>query len=520
MISLRYTDAKSIGLRAAMYHQPMSLPLVRPQPWRDPAACFARLAAAHPWGSAFLDSALGSPLLGRYSYVAVDPYGWLAGSGRRFRLGGRAVGDDPFAALSTALGKAREAGVTGLPPFQGGAIGWLGYDLGQRLERLPDPADARRRFDDLRLGLYDTVLAFDHLRRESWLVANGRPLAAPRERLRRAKERIEAWEALLAGLPLEPEREGALDAPSGPDSSEPSATARRSRRSSGPPPVAVTANFSRPAYEAAVQQVIDYILAGDIYQANLAQCFSARLAAGDSPWALYRRLRVRSPAPFAAYLAWGRQVLASASPERFLRLDPDGQVETRPIKGTRPRGSNVAEDRRLAAELLASAKDRAENVMIVDLLRNDISRVCRDHSVDVPALCALESYPAVHHLVSTVHGRLREGLGAADLLRATFPGGSITGAPKIRAMEIIAELEPTRRGPYCGAVAWLGHDGAMDSSIVIRSFTLRGRQVSFQAGGGIVADSDPAAEYDETLTKARALLEAVGTLGRQEEPGG
>ena len=219
-------------------------------------------------------------------------------------------------------------------------------------------------------------------------------------------------------------------------------------------------------------------------------------------------LRERNPAPFAAYLNTGEVQIVSASPERFLELQ-GRQVETRPIKGTRPRGATPEEDRRLGAELLASEKDRAENVMIVDLLRNDLSRVCRDHTVLTPEICVLESFATVHHLVSTVTGELRPGLDAVDLLRATFPGGSITGAPKIRAMEIIAELEPTRRGPYCGAIGWLGGDGWMDTSITIRTYAIKDGMVAFQAGGGIVADSDPAAEYEETLDKARALIEAL-----------
>jgi para-aminobenzoate synthetase component 1 len=282
----------------------------------------------------------------------------------------------------------------------------------------------------------------------------------------------------------------------------------------GPTPEAhvttrIASNFTRGGYEAVVQQVVDYILAGDIFQANLSQRFLADLPAELDGWSLYRRLRTRNPAPFAAYLRTGEVEIVSASPERFLKL-ADRRVETRPIKGTRPRGSTPEEDRRLGEELLASAKDRAENVMIVDLLRNDLSRVCRDHTVLTPEICALESFATVHHLVSTVTGELRPGLDPVDLLRATFPGGSITGAPKIRAMEIIAELEPTQRGPYCGAIGWLGGDGWMDTSITIRTYAIKDRRVAFQAGGGIVADSDPAAEYDETLDKARALIEALG----------
>jgi para-aminobenzoate synthetase component I len=272
--------------------------------------------------------------------------------------------------------------------------------------------------------------------------------------------------------------------------------------------VAIRSDFTRPHYEAAVQRVIDYILAGDIFQANLAQRFSAELPEDLSPLDLYRRLRERNPVPFAAYLDFRDVVVASASPERFLKLQ-DGLVETRPIKGTRPRGLTPAEDGASARELLASEKDRAENVMIVDLLRNDLSRVCLDRTVLTPEICALESFATVHHLVSTVTGELKPDMGPVDLLRATFPGGSITGAPKIRAMEIIAELEPTRRGPYCGAIGYIGFDRTMDLNIAIRTYAIKGRTVTFQAGGGIVADSDPAAEYEETIAKARALIAAL-----------
>lgn len=215
-----------------------------------------------------------------------------------------------------------------------------------------------------------------------------------------------------------------------------------------------------------------------------------------------------NPAPFSGYLRLGDLVVASSSPERFLRLDGD-RVETRPIKGTRPRGVSPADDDALAAALAASEKDRAENVMIVDLLRNDLSRVCRDDGVEVPSLCAVERFATVMHLVSTVTGRLRPGLGPVDLLEACLPGGSITGAPKIRAMEIIAELEGTRRGAYCGALGWIGFDGGLDTSVVIRTCTVRDGTVAFSAGGGVVADSDPAAEYEETLDKARGMFAAL-----------
>jgi para-aminobenzoate synthetase component 1 len=276
--------------------------------------------------------------------------------------------------------------------------------------------------------------------------------------------------------------------------------------------VELESNFTQPGYETAVQRVIDYILAGDIFQANLSQCLQTRLPSGLTGFNLYRRLRKVNPAPFAAFVRFDDIEIVSASPERFLKLQ-QGRIETCPIKGTRPRGATPQADQALAAELLASEKDRAENVMIVDLLRNDLSRVCRDGSVNVPRLCELETFATVFHLVSTVTGELLPGKTAVDLLRACFPGGSITGAPKIRAMEIIAELEPTQRGPYCGSIGYIGFDGSMDTSITIRTYGIKDGIVTFQAGGGIVADSRPADEYEETVAKARALIRALKMPG-------
>ncbi|KJS44368.1 MAG: aminobenzoate synthetase, partial [Rhodospirillaceae bacterium BRH_c57] len=262
--------------------------------------------------------------------------------------------------------------------------------------------------------------------------------------------------------------------------------------------------------EARIRAAIAFILAGDIFQANVTQRFLATLPTGLDAFTLYRRLRTLSPAPFAACASFGGAHLLSASPERFLRIEPGGRVETRPIKGTRPRGATPAEDAALAAELLASDKDRAENLMIVDLMRNDLARVCRVGSVAVPVLNGLETFASVHHLVSVVEGVLEDGRGPVDLLRAAFPGGSITGAPKIRAMEIINGLEPARRGLYCGTLFRLGGDGAFDSSILIRSLVVgRMGRVAAQAGGGITADSDPAAEVAEAKVKAAPLLAAL-----------
>jgi para-aminobenzoate synthetase component 1 len=259
-----------------------------------------------------------------------------------------------------------------------------------------------------------------------------------------------------------------------------------------------------------VERVRQYILAGDVFQANLSQRFEGTCTL--EPFDFYRRLRDVNPAPFAAYLQCEQFAVASASPERFLQVTPEGAVETRPIKGTRPRGPTPDEDEAQIAELLASEKDRAENVMIVDLLRNDLSKVCRPGTVHVPALCALESHPTVHHLVSTVTGLLEPGRTGVELLRAAFPGGSVTGAPKVRAMEIIAELEPVARGVYCGAIGYVSVTGAMDTCIPIRTATLRDGRAWFHAGGGIVADSDPALEYNETLAKAAGIVRALETV--------
>jgi len=457
--------------------------LAREIPWLEPVAALEALRGL-AWPM-LLDSARADPRLGRWSYVAADPFLTLTSKDGRLTLGERSFTGDPFAVLQRALAHYPLDHDPTLPPFQTGAMGWFGYDLAHHLERLPHPALDDLALPDLGIGFYDTVLAFDVLERRAWLLSSGWPEASPEASMHRRKARADALQARL-------------DAAAEPG---PLPELRYETR--------IGSNFTRPAYEAAVQRVVDYILAGDIFQANLSQRFLADLPPGLDGWGLYRRLRARNPAPFAAYLATGAVEIVSASPERFLKLE-GRQVETRPIKGTRPRGATPEEDRWLGKELLASEKDRAENVMIVDLLRNDLSRVCRDHTVLTPEICVLESFATVHHLVSTVTGELRPGLDAVDLLRATFPGGSITGAPKIRAMEIIAELEPTRRGPYCGAIGWLGGDGWMDTNITIRTYAIKDGQVAFQAGGGIVADSDPAAEYEETLDKARALIEALG----------
>jgi para-aminobenzoate synthetase component 1 len=447
-----------------------------------PLARFARFA--NQPHAALLDSARVMDRFGRYSFLAVDPFSVLEAKDGRVTLDGRSFEGDPFEVLRERLAAFPLMHRDGLPPFQTGAVGFLSYDLCHHLERLPRPRADDMRFPDLALGFYDVVAAWDHRDRRAFVLSSGWPEPKAAARRKRAIARAEWLAGQLSGQVGE---------------------AQPAPRHAAP---TIESNFARPAYEAAVRRVIDYILAGDIFQANMTQRFRARLPEELDPFALHCRLMAINPSPFAAYLNFGETAIASASPERFLSLR-NGWVETRPIKGTRPRGKTPEEDERLAAELLASEKDNAENVMIVDLLRNDLSRVCRDGTVNVPELCVLETYATVFHLVSTVVGQMRPDLSAVDLLRASFPGGSITGAPKIRAMEIIAELEPTQRGPYCGSVGWFGFDGGMDTSITIRTYAIKDGWVTFQAGGGIVADSDPAAEYEESLAKARALIAAL-----------
>ncbi|WP_207460605.1 aminodeoxychorismate synthase component I [Azospirillum sp. SYSU D00513] len=458
--------------------------LVREIPFRDPLAAFA------PWAgeptAALLHSAAEAGGRGRVTYLAVEPFRIIEAFDDAVTVDGGPVAGDPFTVLERELAAFRLPPGVAPVPFATGAVGFLGYELGRTLERLPARHGNDLGIPDMAFGLYDVAIAFDMVERRAWILSSGFPERDPAARQARAERRADAVAARVAQAPDE----------------------------LPPPPRAVASwrpELSREEYMARVARILEYIRAGDIFQANFTGRMLAPRPQGVSAYDIFRRLTALSPAPFAAYLGCGeRLTLASVSPERFLKLDADGRIETRPIKGTRPRGATPEEDAALARDLHASVKDRAENLMITDLLRNDIGRVCAIGSVRVPALCEVETFASVHHLVSVIEGRLRPGLGPIDLLRATFPGGSITGAPKIRAMEIIDELEEARRGPYCGSVAWIGFDGAMDSSIVIRTLALTHEAVVAQAGGGIVADSDPGKEHDEMMVKIRPLLRALG----------
>ncbi|MDB5344598.1 MAG: pabB [Schlesneria sp.] len=439
-----------------------------------------------------LDSALQRDPVGRYSFLTADPIQW-------WQTDQGVFGDDPFRLLESTLNPLANDSVEGLPPFQGGVAGLMGYELGQCFERVPTAADDEFQLPSLAAGLYDWVIAWDHHQQRAWLISQGWPEVEPSRRAAQATRRAQDIRKRLS-----------LDQVSVPASPatilerDQLAPQHKMRANSS-----LTSNFSRDDYLQAVRRVIEYIHAGDIFQANLTQrlLFPSQIDAAT----LFERLRQVNPAPFAGLLQWDDWVVISASPERFLRVD-GRDVETRPIKGTRRRNRGPEADLFTRDELRESEKDQAENVMIVDLLRNDLSRVCEPGSIRVPQLCGVETYETVQHLVSEVRGRLRSDRSVWDLFRAAWPGGSITGAPKVRAMQIIAELEPTARGPYCGSLFYVGTNGQTDSSLLIRTFVQRKGWLQCGVGGGIVAQSDPAAEYEETLVKAAGMIRALGKI--------
>jgi anthranilate/para-aminobenzoate synthase component I len=462
-------------------------------------------------GAWVLESTLARPPLGRFSFAGGEPWLVLSARGREVDLdvrravrpdlapGRRRLAAHPLEAARALLGPPPGRVPPAAPPFAGGAVGVFGYELGGLLERLPPPPPEDLGLPDVALLFVDRVLAFDGAERR--LAACGLGFGASAAE---AAARAGAAAAELAAR-VEPW----LDAP-GPGEA-PSAEARPSlaeldRRAAR---LAVSAGFDASSYAKTVERILEEILEGNVYQACLTQRLDVPFA-GDR-FALHARLRETSPAPFAACLELPGAALVSSSPERFLRVEPDGRVESRPIKGTRPRGRDAEEDARLGAELAASEKDRAENLMIVDLVRNDLGRVCATGTVEVPELWLVEGYATVFQLVSTVRGRLRAGCDALDALAASFPPGSMTGAPKIAAMSLLARLEPCRRGFYSGALGWLDVRGGADLSVLIRAAILRAGRAHVHVGGGVVLGSDPAGEHRESLDKARALLAALAT---------
>jgi para-aminobenzoate synthetase component 1 len=468
-------------------HKDMSYPLIEEiyTPLTAPQ-CF-EVFAKRPF-SFFLDSGMDPDKLGRYSFMGSDPFLVLRSRGDKVSLirgGAEEVRrGNPFDVLGELLKLySLDGSQTGIP-FIGGAVGYFSYDLCHFIEHLPATAVDDLNLPECYLAFYDAIVAFDHREGRVYLLATGFPESGESQRKRRAEAKLKELKSQVLNCPL-------------------SSVAEETVVAGG---IVLKSNFSHEGYLEAVATAREYICAGDIFQVNLSQRFEADLSV--PAYDLYQRLRQINPAPFANYFNFDGVCIVGASPERFLKVRGDW-VETRPIKGTRPRGKSPEEDRALAQELLASIKDRAENVMIVDLERNDIGRVCRYGTVKVTELAILETYPTVFHLTSTVVGRLSEGKSLIDLLKATFPGGSITGAPKVRAMEIIDELEPTRRSVYTGSLGYLSFSGDMDLDIVIRTMIVKGGKAYFQVGGAIVYDSEPEAEYMETLDKGRALIQAL-----------
>ena len=443
----------------------------RPLGRLDPVDLFRRAAAGRM--GFFLDSSSREPGLTRNSFVGWDPIGWFRSRAGRSAYacpwGEAILRGDPLDALAAFLGLL-PFGRVGRPPvpFAAGLVGTFSYDLGRWIERIPDEKAADLQIPDIHLGLYSRIVHIDHAWGEAYEIGPRIPLS--------------------------------YEPPPIPDD------LRVPQEPAAIPPL------DREAFVRSIATAKEAIADGEIFQANLSHRLGLPLE--GTPAEAYERLRTRTPAAFAAYLDAGDHRILSASPERFLQVR-GREVETRPVKGTRPRGRTAAEDRALARELLDSEKDAAENVMIVDLERNDLGKVCTFGSVRVPSLLSLRSLPTVHHLESVVRGTLREDVGVPELLRATFPGGSITGAPKPRAMEIIERLEPHRRGVYTGAIGYISLDGSLDLNLAIRTATVLGRTAYFAVGGGIVADSDPEAEYQETLDKLRGHAEAL-TRGRTE----
>jgi para-aminobenzoate synthetase component I len=436
--------------------------------------CFTEIVYAEPFAMArrlkdaraltLFESAQRHEHLGRYSFLSVNPrHSLVVREGVAF-LDGALVQQHPFAVLQRLLAGTPRDTLPELPPFQGGWAGYMSYDYNRSLEpkaRIPafDPI-----CPDMMFHLFDTVIAIDHLQERAWIIG---PQHGDVERLLKQRP------AALAEVA----------------------------------PLAFRDKITRDRHEENVQATVEYILAGDIFQANITQVFEARVPDGFDAYSAYGRLRDRNPAPFATLMDYEGVTIISSSPERLIRFD--GVVaEARPIKGTRKRDGDPAKDADLIAELTSSRKDRAENVMIVDLLRNDLSLVSKPGTVKVPVLCGVETYANVHHLVSVVQGELRDDVTSVDLVRAVFPGGSITGAPKVRAMEVIAELEAAPRGVYCGSMGYFGFNGTCDFNIGIRTLQVADGVVRVQGGGGITARSNPAAEYDESVLKVALLREA------------
>ena len=446
-------------------------------------------------GSFVFESVKGPEKIARYSFIGFDPYLCMRAKEGKIEVGSGASQSisytHPLKLLGELLGSYAQKPVDGLPPFQGGAAGLLSYDFARYLERLPETTLDDLQIPDAHLFFVDRLIAFDHKTKKAWAIA------CPGVR-RGAWVDAGLWyeeaESVLEEICGRIERAAWEDSPH---------TIHPAR-----PGMEIIHGMKRKEYMDMVIRAKEYIAAGDIFQANLSHRISAHIGE-TSPWDLYRILRAMNPSPFAGFVNFGEYCIVSSSPERLVKVK-DGTVETRPIAGTRPRGRDRREDEMMREELLLNEKERAEHIMLIDLERNDLGRVSTYGSVEVDELMITEDYSHVIHIVSNVRGRLMHGKTCLDVIRAVFPGGTITGVPKVRCMEIIDELEPVRRGPYTGSLGYMGFSGVMDMNIIIRSFVVKNGHAYVQAGAGIVADSDPEREYHETIKKAEALIASLG----------
>lgn len=459
--------------------------------------------------SFLLESSLTINGIGRYSFLGADPFLIFRSKNYCIQLISsqkcETLSGNPLSKLKELLNIYRIKGSDLQFPFCGGAAGFFSYDLGRILEEIPAWANDDLCLPDICLGFYDLIIMVDHLTQEVYIISTGLPETDPDRAYKHAYKRLrDIYNISLQQLNECPERrmKGSF-----PEKRLTWDTVFGTYELNNTNTDKISGHFDKDSYCKNVQKAKEYIRKGDLYQVNLSQRFS--LPSAMEPWTLYRRLRSINPAPMAAYLNFGNTQVISASPERFLKVT-NRQVETRPIKGTRPRGKDISMDQCLRNELWDSIKDRSELVMIVDLERNDLGRICEIGSVQVQELFRLDEYATVFHLSSIINGKLPIDKDVVDLLRVAFPGGSITGAPKIRAMEIIEELEPVRRGIYTGAIGYLSFNGNADLNIAIRTIIIKDGQAYFHVGGGIVADSDPLAEYQETLDKSLALMVALG----------
>lgn len=468
----------------------MNLPIIEKIKLKiSPASLFSYFKDS-PY-SFFLDSALSTNKLGRFSFLGIEPFLIFKSKKHNIELKWaekkEILSKNPFLVLKDLFKRFKIDTDIDFPfPFIGGGVGYFSYDMKDLIERLPDKAKDDLNLPDSCVCFYDTILVFDHSNNDFFIVSTGFPEKGKKGLLRQ-KNRLEALKSkIYEKHKLPPQNK--ID------------ILKKKHK------INLKSNFIKDSYVKAVQKAKTYIKKGDIYQVNLSQRFSVDL--NTDPFYLHEILRTINPAPFSCFLNLGDIKIISASPERFLKKK-DRFIETRPIKGTRPRGKNENEDIKLKSELNKSAKDRAENLMIIDLERNDLGRICEYGSVRVKEFMECEEYATVFHLVSAVEGKLRNEVDAIDCLMNCFPGGSITGAPKIRSMEIIEELEPVKRSIYTGAIGYIGFDGDMDTSVVIRTLLIKGNTAYFHAGGGIVYDSDPDKEYNETLDKAKALIDSI-----------